>query len=221
MECVEAPEPPINDSSFVCNESPDDSRGWLVALAAMGADNNHGSKPPAPPSAQTTTTTEAPPKYVTPTIYFVTPTYPRREQIAELTRLGQTLMLVPNLHWIVADDSEGCNRHLSALLQRFGMPYTHLASPMHEAYRHLSPIPRGVANRRAAISWIREFGRRPGVLYFGDDDNTFDLRLFGELRSTRKVSMFPVGLIGLYAVSSPVVVEVSCCVCVWALWKWT
>lgn len=143
----------------------------------------------------------------------MTPTYPRREQIAELTRLGQTLMLVPHLHWIVADDFDGCNQHVSAVMQRFGMPYTHLSSPMHEVYRQLSPIPRGVANRRAAIAWIREYGRRPGVLYFGDDDNTFDLRLFAELRRTKKVSMFPVGLIGLYAVSAPVVREVCKPIC--------
>lgn len=55
-----------------------------------------------------------------PTIYFVTPTYPRREQIAELTRLGQTLMHIPNLHWIVADDVDACNTYLDVLLNRFG-----------------------------------------------------------------------------------------------------
>lgn len=49
----------------------------------------------------------------------------------------------------------------------------------------------------------------PGVLYFGDDDNTFDLRLFSEIRFTHRVSMFPVGLIGDYSVSSPVVRKVS------------
>lgn len=55
-----------------------------------------------------------------PTIYFVTPTYPRREQIAEITRLGQTLMHIPKLHWIVADDYDACNMFLDQLLQRFG-----------------------------------------------------------------------------------------------------
>lgn len=55
-----------------------------------------------------------------PIIYFVTPTYPRREQLAELTRLGQTLMHVPNLHWIVADDNAVCNNMLDDLLLDFG-----------------------------------------------------------------------------------------------------
>lgn len=54
-----------------------------------------------------------------PIIYFITPTYPRREQIPELTRLGQTLMHVKNLRWIVADDNEDCNPTLIELLKKF------------------------------------------------------------------------------------------------------
>lgn len=90
-----------------------------------------------------------------------------------------------------------------------GIPYTHISSPMPDFYRHLKPLPRGVANRRAAINWIRQSGKKTGVLYFGDDDNTFDLRLFDEIRYTKRVSMFPVGLIGDYSISSPVVRNVS------------
>lgn len=74
-------------------------------------------------------------------------------------------------------------------------------------------MPRGVANRRAAINWIRQNGKKPGVMYFGDDDNTFDLRLFNEIRYTNRVSMFPVGLIGQYSISSPVVRKVSAIQC--------
>lgn len=91
-----------------------------------------------------------------------------------------------------------------------GIPFTHISSPMPDMYRSLSLVPRGVANRRAAIQWIRAHTnhQRPGVLYFGDDDNTFDLKLFDEIRDTRTVSMFPVGLVGLYAVSAPIVEKV-------------
>lgn len=53
-------------------------------------------------------------------IYFITPSYPRREQVAELTRLGQTLMHVPNLHWILADDNRLCNAMVMELLKKFG-----------------------------------------------------------------------------------------------------
>lgn len=90
----------INDSSFVCKENFIDARtfGGLKTTPATDVDNDAGL----------------------PTIYFITPTYPRREQIAELTRLGQTLMHVPNLHWIVADDVDSCNVFLDSLLNRFG-----------------------------------------------------------------------------------------------------
>lgn len=175
---------PVNDSMAVCFESFEDTRSQLYENA-LGSDA--GSPEPAP------------------IIYFVTPTYPRREQIAEITRLGQTLMHVPHLHWIVADDTDNCNRLLNNLLKRFGIPYTHIASPMPGFYRTKKLVPRGVANRRAALTWIRNNNKKSGVLYFGDDDNTFDLKLFSEIRTTKKVSMFPVGLIGDYAVSTPVV----------------
>lgn len=55
-----------------------------------------------------------------PVIYFVTPTYPRREQIPELTRLAHTLLHVPRLHWLVANDHERCDAFLDVLLNRFG-----------------------------------------------------------------------------------------------------
>lgn len=41
-----------------------------------------------------------------PPIYAITPTYARYVQKAELTRISQMLKLVPNVHWIVVEDSE-------------------------------------------------------------------------------------------------------------------
>ena len=69
----------------------------------------------------------------------------------------------------------------------------------------LGAKPRGVSNRLAGLQWIADFGDPNGVIFFLDDDNTFDIRLFDEIRKTKQVSMFPVGLIGSYALSSPVV----------------
>ncbi|XP_058447331.1 galactosylgalactosylxylosylprotein 3-beta-glucuronosyltransferase S [Malaya genurostris] len=172
---------PENDTMLVCFESFADTRKRIF----YGTESDNAVDPA--------------------TIYFVTPTYPRREQFAEITRLGQTLMHVPHLHWIVADDTDSCNQYLNNLLKKFGIPYTHIASPMPAFYRTKKLVPRGVANRRAALSWIRNNNKKNGVLYFGDDDNTFDLKLFSEIRTTKKVSMFPVGLIGDYAVSTPIV----------------
>lgn len=80
--------------------------------------------------------------------------------------------------------------------------------------RNAAAMPRGVSNRRAALNWIR-LNHDPddepagAVIYFGDDDNTFHLDLFKEIRTTKRVSMFPVGLVGEYGVSSPIVDKVG------------
>ena len=147
--------------------------------------------------------------HVTPVIYFITPTYARSEQVAELTRLSQTLLHVKNLVWIVAEDSASCTGVVSTTLlsHKKNIPYVHLLSPMPERYNHVRDKPKGVSGRNAAVNWIiyNDFQLSPGVIYFGDDDNTYDLSLFEEIRQTEKLSMFPVGFIGRGAFSSPVV----------------
>ena len=43
---------------------------------------------------------------------------------------------------------------------------------------------RGVEQRNLAIDWLRENRNKEtsGVVYFGDDDNTYDLQLFEEVQ---------------------------------------
>lgn len=85
----------LNESLHICSESHEDRRLYI------------GDKPRSA-YAQL------------PVIYFVTPTYPRREQIPELTRLAYTLLHVPRLHWLVANDREGCDTFLDAQINGFG-----------------------------------------------------------------------------------------------------
>ena len=46
-------------------------------------------------------------------------------------------------------------------------------------------FPTGVENRNRALDWIlknvEETGDDSGVLYFADDDNTYDLRIFEQV----------------------------------------
>ena len=69
--------------------------------------------------------------------------------------------------------------------------------------------PRGVAGRRAALQWLlnETSSKSRGILYFADDDNTYDLRLFHEILqiSPGKVGMFPVGLVMPSGLSGPIV----------------
>ena len=43
------------------------------------------------------------------------------------------------------------------------------------------------------------------MVYFADDDNTYTTQLFDEITRTRKVSVFPVGLVGGVMVEKPLV----------------
>ena len=54
-------------------------------------------------------------------LYIITPTFRRSEQVAELTRLFQTLQQVSNFHWIVAEDAPtgNCSILLINLLLKF------------------------------------------------------------------------------------------------------
>lgn len=61
-----------------------------------------------------------------PIIYAVTPTYTRYVQKAELTRIFQTLKLVPNVHWIVVEDSEEKTDLVRNLLLESKLIATHL-----------------------------------------------------------------------------------------------
>lgn len=42
------------------------------------------------------------------------------------------------------------------------------------------PKPRGVSNRNKGLEWVRA-NAKSGVLYFADDDNTYDLEIFSEV----------------------------------------
>jgi hypothetical protein len=44
-----------------------------------------------------------------------------------------------------------------------------------------------------------------GVIFFADDDNTYDSQLFHEMKDTRLVSMWPVGCLTKHGVGTPVV----------------
>ncbi|XP_022172134.1 galactosylgalactosylxylosylprotein 3-beta-glucuronosyltransferase P [Myzus persicae] len=139
------------------------------------------------------------------TVYVITPTYRRPEQVADLTRLAQTLMLVRDIHWLVVEDSHVKSPHLGVLLQSFGVRYNHLIAPMPERFKKIRGAkPKGVANRNRGLKWIRQ-NAVEGVVYFADDDNTYDVRLFNEMRNTQKVSMWPVGLCTRTGLSTPIV----------------
>ncbi|KAL0829243.1 hypothetical protein ABMA28_004067 [Loxostege sticticalis] len=143
---------------------------------------------------------------VFPTIYGITPTYARLAQKADLTRLSQTLMLVKNFHWIVIEDSETKTKLVENLLRESTLKYTHLNVKTHKA-KHSTAS--GVEQRNMALEWLRghlkKADDKKGVVYFMDDDNTYSLKVFDEMRKIHKVGVWPVGIVGGMRVEMPLV----------------
>ncbi|NP_001156556.1 galactosylgalactosylxylosylprotein 3-beta-glucuronosyltransferase 2 [Oryzias latipes] len=140
-----------------------------------------------------------------PVIFAITPTYSRPVQKAELTRLANTFLHVPNLHWIVVEDSKNTSTLVSHLLQSTGLNYTHLHVETPLKFKFTGP--RATEQRNAALAWLRHHRSRrdSGVVFFADDDNTYSLELFEEMRSTQGVSVWPVGFVGGRAYERPLV----------------
>jgi galactosylgalactosylxylosylprotein 3-beta-glucuronosyltransferase 3 len=98
-------------------------------------------------------------------------------------------MLVPSLHWIIIEDAKTKTDLVSNLLQKSGLSYTHLNAETPTEWR-LAPgeqrwtKPRGVVQRNAGLDWIRSKVDRSseGTIFFGDDDNTYALEIFEEVR---------------------------------------
>ncbi|XP_030636076.1 galactosylgalactosylxylosylprotein 3-beta-glucuronosyltransferase 3 [Chanos chanos] len=162
---------------------------------------------------------KAPKKSNLPTIYVVTPTYARLVQKAELTRLAQTFLHVPQLHWVLVEDSAHPTSLVRDFLAASGLTYTHLhiLTPKDKKLQEGDPSwlkPRGAEQRNEGLRWLREMGVAAGekspavenaVVYFADDDNTYSLQLFEEMRYTQRVSVWPVGLVGGMRFERPVV----------------
>ena len=116
------------------------------------------------------------------TIFIITPTYKRLTQKIDLTSMCYTLMHVPNVVWIIIEDAPKPTQLVTNLLKRCKIKTVHLNVGKEGKSR--TSRPKGVAQRNAGLTWLREHYNAEncsGVVYFGDDDNKYDLRLFDEV----------------------------------------
>uniref|UniRef100_A0AAF5CYW3 Galactosylgalactosylxylosylprotein 3-beta-glucuronosyltransferase n=1 Tax=Strongyloides stercoralis TaxID=6248 RepID=A0AAF5CYW3_STRER len=145
-------------------------------------------------------------------IIFITPTYKKLTQKADLVRLKQTLINVNNLLWIVIEDSDVKSLEIEKFLNDSKIAFVHLCikTPNNKKLKDKDPswlLPKGVLQRNEALKWIRInwAGRRNAIVYFGDDDNTYDLKLFNEIRKIRKIGIWPVGIVGGLLAEGPLI----------------
>ncbi|NXK16165.1 B3GA2 glucuronosyltransferase, partial [Arenaria interpres] len=151
-----------------------------------------------------------PPQAALPTIYAITPTYSRPVQKAELTRLANTFRQVARLHWILVEDAAA----RSELEVRAGGP---------GGSRHGPPLSRPLRPAAPRLAWGARFASPParGLCRLSWPAPSFPPTLkkkstrktcvqspcacLLQMRTTRKVSVWPVGLVGGRRYERPVV----------------
>lgn len=127
-----------------------------------------------------------------PTIIAITPTYKRLTQKLDLVSLCNTIMHVPSLLWVIIEDSGSKSSLVANVLQRCRVDYVHLNAVTSAETKKAGQ--RGVEQRNTGLDWARKYCREhctnncSGVVYFMDDDNRYDLRLFTEV-SSQSISM--------------------------------
>lgn len=137
-----------------------------------------------------------------PIIYMITPTYTRPTQKADLMRLCFALMHIPMLHWIIVEDSDTPTNLVKRVLS--GENSCKIARTAHLNLRTAEKLRlgknegfwhkcRGAEQRNHGINWVFESASKgflseqpnsakvEGVVYFGDDDNTYDIQVFKEV----------------------------------------
>ncbi|KAG6505378.1 hypothetical protein ZIOFF_037734 [Zingiber officinale] len=113
-------------------------------------------------------------------LIIVTPTYNRAAQGYHLTRLAQTLRLVPPpLLWIVVE-MKTATEETADVLRRSGVMYRHLVCRRNTSIT----LHRDLRQRHTALKHIKRH-RLDGIVYFADDDNVYTLDLFHRLRQIR------------------------------------
>lgn len=105
-------------------------------------------------------------------------------------RLSQTLQHIKNLHWVVVEDGVHTSPAVERILYRSGIPHIYMAT------KTAPGMPaRGWTHRNMALTYIREsYDEINAVIYFCDDDNSYDVRLFNDyIRNVNTIGFWAVG----------------------------
>ncbi|XP_065318289.1 galactosylgalactosylxylosylprotein 3-beta-glucuronosyltransferase 1-like isoform X2 [Gordionus sp. m RMFG-2023] len=87
--------------------------------------------------------------------------------------------------------------------------YAQLASKFENKY-HKSINPFNFKNSKFltnTASWRDNWSNKNGIVYFADDDNTYDIEIFYQMRQIKKVGVWPVAFSGGLNVERPLVIK--------------
>ncbi|VDM61577.1 unnamed protein product [Angiostrongylus costaricensis] len=142
--------------------------------------------------------------FVNATILVITPTYKRPKRLIVIILLFLVVADVGScfsLRWIVVEDGMTTVPAVSRILQRSGVPHAYLATILGDEMPR-----RGWTLRNLALQYVKEnyYNHREAVLYFSNDDNFYDVRLFNDyIRKVNRIGVWAAGLVGGAWVEAP------------------
>ena len=120
-------------------------------------------------------------------MYVIMPTYKRAIQRSLLVMQIQVLSKASGIHLILSEESPRKTVWIRYLLLRSNMHYSHIAChPLTYVCTTCSKAdarPKGLSGRNCALDWLKNNKIMTGIIYFADDDNFYDIKLFNEVRN--------------------------------------
>lgn len=137
-----------------------------------------------------------------PWLYVITPTATTLLQEPELLRLGQTLSLPLHVHWVLVAESlttseeSSANPDKSLLSPTLIEALDYIAVPYTVIEKQTSTLDRSTKKRFSiGLDWVRNSAPRDAVVMFLEQSSTIDHRLLDQIRWTKGVSSWPLGLL--------------------------
>jgi hypothetical protein len=128
-------------------------------------------------------------------IILVTCTYRKPKRLSFFKENIQIFKQVPNILWVIVEDGDTIDEELKNLLEASQIPYVYL---------NVMTRSHGNAQKNMALTYIRDH-KLEGIVYVADDDNCYDVRLFEEIRNTKRIAVFPVGNLGPHGIERPII----------------
>lgn len=131
-------------------------------------------------------------------LIFITPTYSRPQRYDFIRRCAQQFKNTEPLVWIVVEDGSQPDEKVRQILHGSGIEFVYFAVGPTHWY--------GNEQRNQALMYVRDH-KLEGIIYFADDDNYYDPKLFNQLRLTHKIGLLPVGHLGPAGIERPIVMD--------------
>lgn len=140
------------------------------------------------------------------TIYIISPVNVSNiNEKADLTRFLNTLRLIPKMQWIVVENTPEKSEKIKKFLQKSGVNYVHLNRYVKENQVLDKKV--SLEQFDEGLNWLRSNYHnihQDGVVYLAKIQTSYETRIFELMRNTKKVMVWPIGMVNKSLYSRPV-----------------